>query len=241
MRYYIAGRSSDLSVIGRESQLEVDSDSRNVSTLDALDEVFTANWAAGTVIARSDHLEPIRARVAHGAILTSFAYINRQLMCCDFAVTDEVQDALRSMSLRPSIFHPIDVDQLQDRCSLLHVPSLSNDSIVFSGSRFFTGSPLRQHKTYHDLNSNEEYLVLKRRPGCALLQPEYIEVRSELMGADILRFRFANTFFSERLVEVALKAGFSGLNFIPASLDAHPYRLYFFNTGPFPRGSGATY
>ena len=241
MRYYIAGRCSDLSVLGRETQLEYEEDGRNVSTLNALDDIFKTNWAAGGVVAHSKHLEPARARVAEGARLTSFAYINRGFMCCEFAVTQQVREVLSGMSLLPGIFHPVDIKNSRECYSLFHVPSLSNDSVIFSGSRFFTGSPLRQQRTYHGIDSNEEYLALRQKPGFSLLQPEYIEVHEELIGTDVLRFRFANTFFSERLVVEARKSKLSGLNFIPASLDDHLNRLYFYNTGAFPRGSGATY
>lgn len=115
-------------------------DEQKVATLNALHDLFLANWAAGKVVARSDHLEPLRAHVEGIARLTSFACTSRSLSCCPFAVTEPVQEALRGMSLFPSIFHRIAVDQPQERYSLLHVPSVPNDAVVFPASRFFVGT-----------------------------------------------------------------------------------------------------
>ena len=235
MKYYEARRTSDPSVVGDEWQFKFAADERNVSALSELESVFKANWATGIVTALSKSVQPIRACITDKAILTSFAYGNRALMNCPFAVTDQVKEMLSSLSLRPCIFHPLELENSNVQYSLFHYPTVLNDAIVFPASRFFTGSSLGGPKTYHAIASQDDHLAFIKSPGGAMLRPDYIEVTPGLLGVfDVLAFRFGRMFFSDRLVVMANELKLSGLNFLLASDDAHPNRIHFTNTGLQP-------
>ena len=159
---------------------------------------------------RNDHRPPKKfnfeyIKLLKKAKITDIISFTPKMMGIDFLLSSKANRLLDGLNLPNSYFfdasvYTFDKKKLEENYFALYTTYLGFDTIDFAKTIFYSGSK-GLGKTYHQLDSYQDWQNYWDSPKHELIQAEKVGLKAEYGHSDYIKTRLGGPFVSERLLD----------------------------------------